>query len=129
MTRLIAPPLPAEFASLEDHDHLELLGHNPVLQLDELTLQTQQLFEIKPSRQGIVQLEMFALRQQVGELGVLELEFDVLIEIILDLGVDALSELADRSLFIRAQFVRAHGRLSLVGAFVKTKRQRCGTLQ
>ena len=41
---------------------------------------------------------MFALRQQLSELGILELELDVLVEIILDLGVDALPELADRSL-------------------------------
>ena len=35
---------------------------------------------------------MFGLRQQVGELVVLELELDVLVEIVLDLGVDALLE-------------------------------------
>src|SRR3984885_15418770 len=99
-------------ATLEDDDQLEPLRHNPVLQLDKLTLQTQQLLEIEPPRQGIVQLKMFALRQEVGELVVLELELDVLVEIILDLGVDALPELADRSLFIRARFVRAHGAAS-----------------
>src|SRR5882757_2452885 len=65
---------------------------------------------------------MFALRQQLSELGILELKLDVLVEIILDLGVDALSELADRSLFVRAQFTRAHDRLPLVGALVETKR-------
>ena len=48
---------------------------------------------------------MFALRQQFGELGILELELDVLVEIILDFGADALPELADRSLFIRARFL------------------------
>src|SRR5580704_4450640 len=55
---------------------------------------------------------MFALRQQLSELGILELELDVLVEIILDLGADALPDLADRSLFIRARFVRAHGAAS-----------------
>ena len=34
---------------------------------------------------------MFGLRQEVGELVVLKLELDVLVEIVLDLGVDALS--------------------------------------
>src|ERR1700729_4113744 len=123
------PALASRVASLEDDDQLELLRHNPVLQLDELTLQTQQLLEIESPRQGIVQLEMFALRQQVGELVVFKLELDVLVEIILDLGVDALPELADRSLLIRSRFVRAHGRLPLIGALAKTRRRRCGTLQ
>ena len=98
----MAPPLPAEFSSLEDDDQLELLGHDPVLELDELTLQTQQLHEVKPPRQRIVRLQLFGFRQHVGELVVLELELDVLVEIVLDLGVDALLELADRTFFIRA---------------------------
>ncbi len=102
MTRLMAPPLPAEFSSLEDDDQLELLGHDPILELDELALQTQQLLEIKRPRQRIVHLKMFGLRQEVGELVVLELELDVLVEIVLDLGVDALLKLADRTLFDRA---------------------------
>ena len=84
-------------SSLEDDDQLELLGHDPVLELDELALQTQQLLEVKSARQRIVRFEMFGLRQKIGELIVLEFELDVLVEIVLDLGVDALLELADRT--------------------------------
>src|SRR6202451_2419395 len=72
---------------------------------------------------------MVGLRQYVGELVVLELELDVLVEIILDLGVDALPELADRSLFIHARFLRGHGRLPLIDALAETKRRRRATLQ
>ncbi len=62
---------------------------------------------------------MFGLRQEVGELVVLEFELDVLVEIVLDLGVDALLELADRTVFYpRSLFA------SLVGASAATKRRR-----
>ena len=36
-------------AALEQHDQLELVGHHPVLQLDQLALQAQQLGEILPA--------------------------------------------------------------------------------
>ena len=72
------------------------------MELDELTLQTQQLLEVKLARQRVVRFKMFGLRQQVGELVVLEFELDVLVEIVLDLSVDALLELADRTFFNRA---------------------------
>ena len=96
------PALASRVPPLEDHDQLELLGHDPVLELDQLALQTQQLLEIKLARQGAVRFKMFGPRQEVGKLIVLELELDVLVEIVLDLGVDALLELAGRTSFIRA---------------------------
>ena len=43
-------------ASLEDDDQLELLGDDPVLELDELALQAQELLEIELPRQRIVHL-------------------------------------------------------------------------
>ena len=103
-------------------------GYDPVLQLDELDAADATL-EIEPARQRIVQLKVFALRKEVGELVVFKLELDVLVEVVLDLCVDALPELADRSLFIRAQFIRAHGRLPVVGDRAKTKRRRSATFQ
>src|SRR5580658_5127218 len=45
---------------------------------------------------------MFAFRHQVRELVVLELELDVLVEVVLDLGVDALLERADGICLFRA---------------------------
>ena len=86
---------------LEDDDQLELVGDDPVLELDELALQPQQLLEIEPPRQRIVHLKMFGLKKQVGELVVLELKLDILVEVVLDLGVDALLELAGGSLLFR----------------------------
>ena len=104
------PAFARRVSPLENDDQLELLGLDPVLELDELALQAQQLLEIEAPRQGIVRFKMFGPRQEVGELFVLELKLDVLVKIVLDLGVDALLELADRTLF-RARFVRAHCRL------------------
>ena len=96
------PPLARRVPSLEDDDQLELFGHDPVLELDELTLQAQQLPEINLTRQRIVQLKVFAFTQQVRELVVLELKLDVLVEVVLDLGVDALLERADGTCLFRA---------------------------
>ncbi len=131
--------LAGRVASLEDHDQLELLGHDPVLQLDQLALQPEQLLEIKLARQGVVRFKMFGLRQEVGELVVLELELDVLVEIVLDLGVDALLELAGRTSFIRAHcslpwfFVRGatkwrrQAKCSTIAATVLRQARRCGS--
>ena len=109
------PALPRRISSLENDDELELLGLDPVLELDELALQTQELLEIKAARQGIVRFKMFGIRQEVGELFVLELQLDVLVEILLNLRVDTLLKLADRTLLIRA-----HCWHPLVGASATT---------
>jgi hypothetical protein len=108
VTRLMAPPLPAESRASKMMTSLSFLATTPVLELDQLTLQTQQLLEIKRPRQRIAHLKMFGFRQEVGEFVVFELKLDVLIEIVLDLSVDALLELAHRTLFFRAQFIGAH---------------------
>ena len=83
------------------------MATDPVLELHELALQAKELLEIEAPRQGIVRLKMFGPRQEVGELFILELKLDVLVKTVLDLGVHALLELADRTLF-RARLVRAH---------------------
>ena len=96
------PALARRVPPLEDDDQLELLGDDPVLELDELALQAQKLREIEPPRQRIVNLKMLGFSKQVGELVVLELELDILVEVVLDLGVDALMELADGTVLLRA---------------------------
>src|SRR5579864_3454038 len=119
---LDGPALASRVASLEDDDQLELLGHHPVLELDQLALQAEQLLEIKPPRQRVVRLKMFGLRQEVGELIVLEFELDVLVQIVLYLGVDALLESAGRPSFICARSTRVHCRRPHVRARAATKR-------
>ena len=84
---------------LEDHHQLVLLGDHPVLELDQLALQAQQLLEIKPTGSASCIGRCSVFGQQVGELAVLELELDVLVEVVLDLGVDALLERADGTCF------------------------------
>ena len=49
-----------------------------------------------------MQRKMLGFRQQACEFIVLELELDVLVEIVLDLGVDALLERADGTSLFRA---------------------------
>ena len=51
--RLMTPPLPAEVAALEDHHDLQLVVRDPVLQLDQLALQPEQLPEIDPAVQRL----------------------------------------------------------------------------
>ena len=96
------PALARRIPALEDDDQLELLGDHPILELDELPLQPQELVEINLPRQGIVHRKMLGFGQQVCEVAVLELELDVLIEVVLDLGVDALLERADGICIFRA---------------------------
>ena len=82
--------LAGRVAPFEDDDEFQFLGDHPVLQLDQLALQAQELLEIEVAREGALLGQLVAVRQEVGEVGVFELELQVLVEVVLDLGVDAL---------------------------------------
>ena len=87
--RLITPPLPAASRPSNTTTSLSFLGDDPVLQLDQLALQAQELGEVEPARERVLLGELVSFREQVVEIAVLELELEVLVETVLNLSVDA----------------------------------------
>ena len=84
------PAFAGGVAPLEDHDDLELLVQDPVLQLDQLALQAKKLLEIDAS------IERFHLRmlgdilQQLGQPIVVDFELELLVEAVEHFAIDAL---------------------------------------
>src|SRR5882762_5964960 len=76
-------------AAFEDDDHLELVVLNPVLQLDEFALQAEQLLEVNLAVQLRGALMGLLHRPKLLQLPVVVLEFDLFVEAVLQVGVDA----------------------------------------
>jgi hypothetical protein len=83
--------LAGDIAALEQHDHLELAVDHPVLQLDELFLQPQQLLEIFPAvhpvRGGATVVE------QRVEPVVVDFELELLVDAVDELVMDPVAKL------------------------------------
>src|SRR5262249_57604781 len=75
--------------SLENNDNLELLVDNPVLQLNQLTLQAKQFLEIKSP---IDSLFSFMLVEQLGEPLVVELHFKFFVNAVEHFAVETVVE-------------------------------------
>ena len=75
---------------LEDDDQFQLLGDDPILKLDQFALQAQQFLEIEAARNRPFLRGFVVFTQQVGETVILELKLQVLVEIVLQSGADAL---------------------------------------
>ena len=86
-------------ATLEQHDHLELAGDHPVLQLDELALQAQQLGEIQAAvddiRPGNVAQMIGQARHDVVAQFQLELLVEAVGQFLLDAILETLAVLLD----------------------------------
>ena len=101
------PAFARRVSPLENDDKLELLGLDPVLELDELALQAQQLLEI--SAAAARNRTSQDVRSPTGGRRALHprAQARCLVKTVLNIGVHALLELADPTLF-RARLVRAH---------------------
>ena len=86
-------------AALEQHDDLELVGDHPVLQLDQLALQAQQLGEIQAAvddlRSGNVGHMIGQARHDVVAQFQLELLVEAVGQLLLDAILKALAVLLD----------------------------------
>ena len=78
-------------AALEQHDHLELLVDHPVLQLDELLLEPQQLLEIFPAVHPV--RGFAAVLEQRVEPVVVDFELELFIDAVDELVMDAVAKL------------------------------------
>ena len=87
--RLMAPPLPAEVAALEDHQHLELLMLHPVLQPHQFVLQPEQFAKIDLAVERLLGRPGHALGDQLVEPVLLHLHLQFLVETVGDFLLDA----------------------------------------
>jgi hypothetical protein len=79
-------------AALEDDDHLELVVLDPVLQLDQFALQPKQLLEVDGPVERLVR-SMGGLRvPELLEPAFAELQFDLLVKTVAEVGIDALAQ-------------------------------------
>ena len=80
-------PLAGRVAAFEDHRKLVTRMNNPVLQLDQLCLETEQFAEIVPPRHGIVTGDVSErLPRLLGNREIVDLEFELLVETVQDFG-------------------------------------------
>jgi hypothetical protein len=77
-------------AALENDDDLELLVQHPVLQLDQLALQPEQLLEVDASIDGFSPGMRRHIVEQLAQAIVVDLELELLVEAIDHLAVDAI---------------------------------------
>ncbi len=78
-------------AALEQHDHLELPVDHPVLQLDELVLQPQQLLEIFPAVHAVRGFP--AVFEQGVEPVIVDFELELLVDAVDELIMDPVAKL------------------------------------
>jgi hypothetical protein len=97
--------LARRIATLEDHQHLELLVHHPVLQPHQFVLQPEQLAEVKPALKRRASGRGKTLGHQLIELVVLDLQLQFLVEAVADLLPDPVEFSG-----IAVQFQPSHGR-------------------
>ena len=76
-------------ASFEDNDDLKLVVLDPVLQLDQLTLEPKQLLEIDGP---FDRLARFIGVPKLLELDFAELQFELLVEAVAEVGADKLAQ-------------------------------------
>ena len=81
-------------APLEQHDDLELLVHDPVLQLDQFALQPQQLLEVEFPIQRLVFGMVGDVVHHLGDALVVDFQLHLFVEIVDDFAMDALEERA-----------------------------------
>ena len=86
--RLITPPLSGGVASFEDHDDLEPVVLDPVLQLDQFALQAEQLLEIEMPVQRRRSFVVGFCDPKLAELVILELELQLLVQTVPEVGAD-----------------------------------------
>ena len=75
-------------AALEQHDQLVAGVLHPVLQLDQLRLQPEQLVEIDPAVDRRFVLQVGDVAELAGDPQVVDLHLQLLVEAVLELGVD-----------------------------------------
>jgi hypothetical protein len=100
-------------APFEDDDDLELPVDHPVLQLHQLPLQPKQLLEIEVPIDGLLFGAVGPFIQEPGQALVVDLQLQLLVEAVGDLGVDAAQDPAwiPGLVFAHGQpfSVRSHG--------------------
>src|SRR5262249_10564476 len=88
--RLDAPALPRRVAALEDDHDLELLLHDPVLQLHQLALQAKQLLEVDATIERRRLGMLGDLGQQLGQAIVVDLHLELFVDGVEHLAIDAM---------------------------------------
>jgi hypothetical protein len=90
--------LARRIAAFEQHDHLELLVHHPILQLHEFALQPQQLLEIHAAIDGFLPRAV-AVVEQARQAVVVDLQLELFLDTVYQLVMLALiAEQPDLSL-------------------------------
>ena len=84
--------LAGRVAALEQHDELELLVDHPVLQLDQLALQPQQLGEVAPAIDALGRRHVGHAVRQARQEVVAQLQLELLVEIVLKLVANPILE-------------------------------------
>jgi hypothetical protein len=82
--------LAGRVAAFEQHDHLELVMHHPVLQRYELALQAQQLLEIQAAVDALRPRATGDAVEQAGQAGVVDFQFEFLIDAVDQFVVNAI---------------------------------------
>ena len=90
--RLITPPLPAASRPSNSTTTLSFWCDHPVLQLDQLALQPEQLAEIALAVDVSCCGVSVDARRQPRQPVVVELQLELLVEAVLELGLDAVLE-------------------------------------
>jgi hypothetical protein len=87
-------------AALEQHDDLELLVDDPILQLDQLALQPKQLLEIEFPLQRLMFGMVGDAPQNTGDALVVDLQLHFFVHVVDDFIVEALEERARFGCFV-----------------------------
>ncbi len=86
--RLMTPPLPAEVATLEDHDDAQLVMLDPILKADEFVLEAEQFAKIEPA----IELAVTGIAAELVEALVFEILLPFLVVAVEDLAADHLHQ-------------------------------------
>jgi len=81
--------LAGRVAPLEQHHQLELLVHHPVLQLDQLALQPEQLVEVELAVQPLHVRVHAGVAEQLGQPVVVDFQFQLFVEAVDEVVVGA----------------------------------------
>ena len=88
-------------AALEHHDDLQLLMHDPVLQLDQFALQAKQLVEIEPAARRSAEGVVAQLIHQAGNMFVVDFHLQLFVEIVDEFAMNSPHESVRR---LRSRF-------------------------